>query len=48
MTLIESTKEKTLGLTYAAANAVKDLLEKRNLEEYALRVFIQGGGCSGF
>jgi iron-sulfur cluster assembly accessory protein len=27
---------------------VRGLLEKRNLEGYALRVFISGGGCSGF
>ena len=26
----------------------KDLFAKRNLEGYALRVFVQGGGCSGF
>lgn len=40
----------TLGvtLTPAAAKAVRDLLEKRNLEGYALRVFISGGGCSGY
>ncbi len=39
-----------LTLTSAAANAVQSLLEKRNLSstDYALRVFIQGGGCSGF
>ena len=48
MTLKESTEEKTLGLTSAAAEAVKDLLEKKNLEGYALRIYIQGGGCSGF
>lgn len=48
MTLKESTEEKTLGLTTAAAEAVKELLEKRNLEGYGLRVYIQGGGCSGF
>ncbi len=35
-------------LTPTAAKAVRDLLEKRNLEGYALRVFISGGGCSGF
>jgi len=48
MTLVESTDEKTLDLTTTAAEAVRDLLEKRNLEGYALRVFVQGGGCSGF
>ena len=46
MTLIEKTQ--AVNLTVAAANAVNDLLEKRNLDGYALRVFVQGGGCSGF
>lgn len=48
MTLAETTEERTLVITPAAADAVKNLLEKRNLEGYALRVFVQGGGCSGF
>lgn len=37
-----------VSLTPAAADAVKDLLTKRNLDGYALRVFVSGGGCSGF
>jgi iron-sulfur cluster assembly accessory protein len=48
MTIADTTEVKTLNLTAAAADAVKGLLEKRNLEGYALRVFVQGGGCSGF
>lgn len=39
---------EAVTLTSAATQAVKDLLEKRNLQDYALRVFISGGGCSGF
>lgn len=35
-------------LTPEAAAAVMDLMAKRNLEGYGLRVFISGGGCSGF
>lgn len=35
-------------ITPAAADAVRDLLAKRNLENYGLRIFISGGGCSGF
>ena len=46
MALSENTNEVTL--TPAAAGAVRELLEKRNLEGYALRVFIAGGGCSGY
>lgn len=37
-----------ITLTQAAASAVTDLLQKRDLEGYALRVFVSGGGCSGF
>lgn len=37
-----------ITLTPAAAEAVQGLLAKRNLTGYALRVFISGGGCSGF
>lgn len=37
-------------LTESGAKAVMDLLNKRSLtsDEYALRLFIRGGGCSGF
>lgn len=37
-----------ISLTPSAAQAVRDLLAKRNLSGYALRVFVSGGGCSGF
>ena len=37
-----------LTLTKAAADAVQDLLAKRELEGYGLRVYIAGGGCSGY
>ena len=37
-----------ITVTPAAANAVQELLTKRGLTGYALRVFISGGGCSGF
>ena len=48
MVLAEQTQIETIALTPAAADAVKDLLSKRDLEGYALRVFIKGGGCSGY
>ena len=35
-------------VTSAAAEAVQELLSKRDLDGYALRVFVSGGGCSGF
>jgi iron-sulfur cluster assembly protein len=44
------TQEEVVTLTPSGAQAVLGLLNKRNLSttDYALRVFIQGGGCSGF
>jgi iron-sulfur cluster assembly protein len=44
----EQIQDDQITLTPAAATAVRDLLEKRNLTGYALRVFISGGGCSGY
>jgi iron-sulfur cluster assembly accessory protein len=46
MTILEQPAQVTL--TTAAAEAVRDLLIKRDLKDYALRVYISGGGCSGF
>jgi iron-sulfur cluster assembly accessory protein len=46
--LAEQTQTEFINLTPSAAQAVRDLLAKRNLEGYALRVFISGGGCSGY
>ncbi len=37
-----------ITLTKAAAEAVKELIEKRDLDGYGLRVYIAGGGCSGY
>lgn len=37
-----------LTLTPSAAQAITDLLTQQKLEGYSLRVFVQGGGCSGF
>jgi len=45
--LAEQTKIEFITLTPAAIQAVRELLTKRNLENYALRVFVSGGGCSG-
>jgi iron-sulfur cluster assembly accessory protein len=44
----ETIQTESITLTQSAAEAVRALLEKKNLEGYALRVFVQGGGCSGF
>ena len=42
--------ENKVELTQSGAKAVEGLLDKRSLsaDEYALRLFISGGGCSGF
>lgn len=50
MALADATKTETstVIVTTAAADAIRDLMSKRNLEGYALRVFVSGGGCSGF
>jgi iron-sulfur cluster insertion protein len=37
-----------LNFTDAAAAKVKTLIEEENNEELKLRVFVSGGGCSGF
>ncbi len=37
-----------ITLTKAAADAVRELIEKRDLEGYSLRVYVGGGGCSGY
>jgi iron-sulfur cluster assembly protein len=37
----------TISLTTAAADAVKNILDERKLEGYALRIYVSGGGCCG-
>lgn len=48
MAMIDQTQTDQITLTVPAASAVIDLLKKRELEGYALRVYVAGGGCSGF
>ena len=43
----DTTDTPILTITTEAAAKVRELLEDRELEGYALRVFVQGGGCSG-
>jgi iron-sulfur cluster assembly protein len=42
------TQTALIDLTPPAAAAIQDLMTKRDLTGYALRVFISGGGCSGY
>ena len=37
-----------ITVTEAAASKIKDLLAEENKTDSGLRVFVQGGGCSGF
>jgi len=37
-----------LSVTNSAARKVRQLLEQQGHEGHVLRVYIQGGGCSGF
>jgi iron-sulfur cluster assembly accessory protein len=37
----------TISLSTAASDAVKNILNERNLAGYALRVYVAGGGCCG-
>ncbi len=46
--LLDNVQTESISLTPTAITAVRDLLSKRNLTGYALRVFISGGGCSGY
>jgi iron-sulfur cluster assembly protein len=43
--MLQEIETKIFTLTPAASQAVKDILEQRNLEGYALRVYVAGGGC---
>ncbi len=42
-----TTATPALFVTPLAVTKIKDILTARNLEGYALRVFVSGGGCSG-
>ena len=43
--MLQEIETKLFTLTPAASQAVKDILDQRNLEGYALRVYVAGGGC---
>jgi iron-sulfur cluster assembly accessory protein len=45
--IVTETEISTITLSTAASDAVKNILAERNLEGYALRVYVAGGGCSG-
>lgn len=41
------TDDFQMTVTPAAVDVIKNLLQERNIPNYALRVFVTGGGCSG-
>ena len=45
--VIAETVTPTVTLSNAASDAIKNILTERNLEGYALRVYVAGGGCCG-
>lgn len=48
MTFPEETITNPVNLTQPAANAVREVMTQKNLQGYALRLYISGGGCSGY
>lgn len=43
--MLQEIETQVFTITPAASQAVKDILEQRKLEGYALRVYVAGGGC---
>ena len=48
MSAVETSLPPPLIFTQAAATKVKSLIEEENNARLKLRVFVSGGGCSGF
>src|SRR4030042_5161325 len=48
MSFPEETTIIPVTLTQPAANAVREVMTNKNLPGYALRLYISGGGCSGY
>jgi len=45
--VITEIETPVISLSPTASEAVKNILAERNLEGYALRVYVAGGGCCG-
>ncbi len=48
MSLPESTTIQPITFTQNAAEAVRAVIAEKNLPGYGLRLYISGGGCSGY
>ncbi len=44
---MDMVQDQVVGLTPLAADKIRGLLDTKGLPDYGLRVFVQGGGCSG-
>jgi iron-sulfur cluster assembly protein len=45
--MLQQIDTQLFTLTPAASQAVRDILQQRSLDGYALRVYVAGGGCCG-
>jgi len=45
--MLQEIDTQLITVSPAAAEAVKNIITQRNLVDYALRVFVSGGGCCG-
>lgn len=45
--MLQETDTQVVSLTDSATDAIRNILSERNLEGYALRVYVSGGGCCG-
>lgn len=45
--MLQQTDMQLVSLTTNATDAIRNILSERNLEGYALRVYVSGGGCCG-
>ncbi|MGE5073528.1 MAG: HesB/IscA family protein [Anaerolineae bacterium] len=43
--MLQDLELQTITLTQSASKAVSDIMTERNLEGYALRVYLSSGGC---
>ena len=48
MTVALTEQTAVVTLTETAATKLRSIMAEKNLADYALRVFVAGGGCSGF
>ncbi len=45
--MLQETDTQLVSLTVNATEAIRNILSERNLDGYALRIYVSGGGCCG-